>query len=473
MSNWRISRRQFITGLGAAFTLPMLESLSSRRARAAAPADPRRFVSLYMPSGTYNIKGDAVWYPPAGALTQNLPLVLAPFGAHIADFSVLMHPSCSARDQTGSSFYQITGRGAGHVSAVTTWLSQTGLTSPNSSQCSVPGSSFDQMVADATKMPVLVLSGGCSSGSVDNTPFDYSNYVSYKSGQPLEPHKNPVDLYKNMFASLVTTGPMPPPPPPMSAAARNRSILDGAVADIKDLQSKLGKNDRAKLDDYFTSVRDLETKLNAAGGGVVGSGCSGGMMPDASLDNVDQNGDLSASYIARVQAFFDMVVLAFKCDVTRSVSFMFDGDGCQRHLNGAVPSSLVYGNASLTAELHTGISHYGQNDNGRAKCITRDRLYLLLMFYLVDKLKGATDASGTPILDNTIVLGGFNVVDGNHDDGSVDGVPMVVAGGKSFMHPGRSIDLGGADMKDLFYTFSTYLNLGLTSYQGSSKLLQL
>ena len=471
MNNWRISRRTFISGLGVAFTLPLLESLAPRRAKAAGASDPRRFVSLYMPSGTYNVKGDAVWYPAAGALTKNLPLVLSPFAANIGDFSVLMHPRCSARDNTGSSFYQITGRGAGHVSAVTTWLSQTGLTDPNSSQCSVPGSSFDQMVADANKGSVLVMSGGCSSGSVDNTPFDYSNYVSYKSGQPLEPHKNPVDLYKNVFAGLVSTGgSTPPPPPPASAAARNHSILDGAVGDIAELQGKLGKNDRAKLDDYFTSIRNLETKLYNAGV-PVGGGCTGGMVPDASVDNVDQNGDLSASYITRVQAFFDMIVLAFKCDLVRAVSFMYDGDGCQRHFNGAVPPGLVYGNVSLTAELHTGISHYGQNDNGREKCITRDRFYMALMTYLLNGLKGATDPSGSPILDNTIVLGGFNVVDGNHNDGQEEGVPMVVGGGRNFMHPGNCFDLAGADMKDLFYTFSTYLNMGVPNYQGSTKVL--
>lgn len=471
MSNWRISRRQFVTALGAAFALPMLESLAPRRARAANNTDPRRFVSLYMPSGTYNKKGDAVWYPPAGALTKNLPLVLAPFAGNIADYSVLMHPSCKARDDAATIKYQTTGNGGGHVSAVTTWLSQQAFTDPNSTKCTVPGSSFDQLVADATKKAVLVMSGGCSSGSVDNTPFDYSNYVSYHNGQPLEPHKNPVELYKNMFASLVTTGPSQPPPP-MSAAARNHSILDTAVADIKDLQSKLGKNDRAKLDDHFTSIRELETKLYMSGT-TVASGCSGGMQPSASLDNVDQNGDLSASYIARVQAFFDMIVLAFKCDVTRSVSFMFDGDGCQRHFNGAVPSNLVYGNVSLTAELHTGISHYAQNANGREKCITRDRLYMMLMFYLTDKLKQATDASGSPILDNTIVLGGFHVVDGNHNDGQEEGVPMVVAGGRNFMHPGNCFDLGGADMRDLFYTFSTLLSLGLPNYLGSSTVLKI
>jgi hypothetical protein len=316
---------------------------------------------------------------------------------------------------------------------------------------------------------VLVMSGGCSPGTVDGTPFDYSNYVSYRNGQPLEPHKNPVDLYKNMFANLVMTGPNQPTPAP-SVAGRNHSVLDHAVADIKQLQSKLGKTDNAKLDDYFSSVRALETKLYTAGGA---SGCSGGMVPAANLNNVDQNGDLSATYIARVQAFFDMVVLAFKCDLTRSVSFMYDGDASQRHLNDTVPSSLVYSNVSLTAELHTGVSHYGQNPNGREKCITRDRFYLSLMFYLTDKLKQATDASGTPILDNTAIYAGFNVIDGNHDGEKVEGTPALLAGGKSFMHPGNCFELGGADLRDVLYTLSTYLGLGLPNFRGSSKVLKL
>jgi hypothetical protein len=377
-----------------------------------------------------------------------------------------MHPSCKARDDAGNLKYQLTGSGGGHVSAVTTWLSQAAFTDPNSNQCTVPGSSFDQLVADATNKPVLVMSGGCSSGAVDNTPFDYSNYVSYNNGKVLEPHKNPVDLYNNMFAALASG---PSQPPKASVAGRNHSILDGAVGDIKQLQAKLGKSDRAKLDDYFTSLRSLETKLYTGGS----SGCSGGTAPAANLDNVDQNGDLSPSYIARVQAFFDMIVLAFKCDLTRSVSFMYDGDGCQRHLNDAVPSSLVYGNVSLTAELHTGVSHYAQNTNGREKCITRDRLYLMLMFYLTDKLKQATDASGTPILDNTAIVAGFNVVDGNHNDGQQEGTPLVVAGGHSFMHPGNCFDLGGADLRDLFFTFNTYLGLGLSDFRGSSNVLKI
>jgi hypothetical protein len=464
MSNWRINRRRLITGAGAMFLLPMLESLFPKKALAGG-SDPLRFVSMYMPNGTYNVKGDAVWYPvglQTGPLTSSsfaADSVFAPFSANLADFSVLMHPACSARDKAAQSVPD----GGGHVSAITTWLSQQVFTDVTSSQCTVPGSSFDQLIANTVNKPNLVMSGGCNDSNPDSVAFNYADYVSYSNGQPNEPHKNPVELFNDMFASLVTV-----PGTPMTAAARNHSILDSSLADIKDMQSKLGKTDNQKLDDYFTSIRDLETQLFTA---PVASTCAPGSGPSQTLDNVDLDGSLSSIYDARVQAFMDMVVLAFKCDLVRSVSFTFDGETCGRQ-NNPCPANLLYDNADLTGQLHIGISHYGQNPNGNEKCISRDRNYLSLFFYLLDALKQGTDPSGSSILANTAVLAGFNVTDGQHT-GNAEGTPMVVGGGGNFMHPGNCFDLKNADMKDLFYTLSTFLKLGWSNFQGSTNLVSI
>jgi hypothetical protein len=234
------------------------------------------------------------------------------------------------------------------------------------------------------------------------------------------------------------------------------------------MQSKLGKTDNQKLDDYFTSIRDLETQLFTA---PVASTCAPGSGPSQTLDNVDLDGSLSSIYDARVQAFMDMVVLAFKCDLVRSVSFTFDGETCGRQ-NNPCPANLLYDNADLTGQLHIGISHYGQNPNGNEKCISRDRNYLSLFFYLLDALKQGTDPSGSSILANTAVLAGFNVTDGQHT-GNAEGTPMVVGGGGNFMHPGNCFDLKNADMKDLFYTLSTFLKLGWSNFQGSTNLVSI
>jgi hypothetical protein len=464
--SWSVHRRQLITGAGAVFLLPLLERFFPKNALAAGSSDPLRFVSLYMPNGTYNVQGDAVWYPqglqtgPLTASSFSSRSVFAPFTSEISNFSVLMHPQCSARNQAASTVPD----GGGHVSAITTWLSQQIFTDVSSSQCTVPGSSFDQMIADAVGKPNLVMSGGCNTANPDSIAFNYADYVSFNNGQPNEPHKNPVELYSAMFASLVPT-----PNAPVLAAARNHSILDSSLSDIKDLQSKLGKTDNQKLDDYFTSLRDLETKIFTPPSAA--SSCTPGSPPSQTLNNVDLDGSLSNVYDQRVQAFFDMVVLAFKCDLVRSVSFTYDGETCGRQ-NNPCPSNLLYDNADLTGQLHIGISHYGQNSNGDEKCISRDRNYLSLFFYLLDALKQATDPSGSAILDNTIVLAGFNVTDGQHT-GNAEGTPMVVGGGKNLMHPGNCFDLKNADMKDLFYTFSTFLKLGWTDYLGNKTLLSI
>jgi hypothetical protein len=162
-----------------------------------------------------------------------------------------------------------------------------------------------------------------------------------------------------------------------------------------------------------------------------------------------------------------MIVLAFKCDLVRSVSFMYDAEVNDRTKGIDCPSSLIYNNADITTGMHVGISHYfGPSGGGRDRTISRDRYYLYLFFYLLDALKQAIDPSGSPILDNTIVMAGYGVLDGNHDPLNSEGTPLVVGGGRNFMHPGNSFELAGADMTDLFYTFSTFLNLGWTDYLG-------
>jgi hypothetical protein len=203
--------------------------------------------------------------------------------------------------------------------------------------------------------------------------------------------------------------------------------------------------------------------------------------PPETLDNVDLDGSLSNVYNQRVQAFFDMVVLAFECDLVRSVSFTYDGEVCTRQ-NNPCPANLLYGNADLSGGLHIGISHYGENANGDSKCISRDRNYLSLVFYLLDRLKATLDPSGSPMLDNTIVLAGYNINDGQHTANS-EGAPLIVGGGRNFMHPGNCFDLKGAsytttytpgtDMKDLLYTFSTFLNLGWPNFRESSTLVSI
>jgi hypothetical protein len=471
--SWTINRRRLLTGAGAILALPMLESIKGKNAFAAG-ADPRRFISLYMPNGTYNKKGDAPWYPKDGVMsTASLPPVLSPFSAQqVADFSVLKHIRSRVKDNAGAP--------GAHVGAVTTFLTEQGATDYGANQCTVPGTSFDQMVANAFGKPNLVMSGGCVPPyTLDNTPYQYADFVSYSNGKPTVPDKNPVDLFNRMFASLAGSGGTAPTGDAASAAAaaaRKKSILDNAVGDLKDMQSKLGKNDRLKLDDYLTNLRALELRLTGTGPAVA-SGCVAGTAPPSTLGYGDLNGTMSSIYIQRVQAFFDMVVLGFRCDTIRSVSFMYDGDAGQR-INNPCPANLLVPGVSLAPNNHTGISHYGSlgdaaaGPGGRERCISRDRNYVNLFLYLTAALKAAVDPSGTPILDNTIVYSAFQIEDGNHDDNLSDGAPTIVGGGKNIgLHPGSALDMTNTDRTDLYYTFSRLLGMNLASFGGSTRVL--
>ncbi len=458
MSNWKINRRFFLSSSGSVLLLPLLESLVPSVASAAGEGDPRRFIGMYMPNGTYNRPGDQVWYPSTGQITTNLPLVLAPFAVNRGDFSIIKYLKMDARNQ---GEYK---GGGGHASSVTSFLTCQTFTDPKGANyCTVPGSSFDQMYARTSGKQALVLSGGNDAGTPDGLPFNYSGYLSYNNGQVVEPNRNPYYLYQSMFANLAPTAPTSAP---ARAAVRNKSILDSAYKDLAELKIKLGKSDNIKLEQHLSNLRDLETKLNAvAPVPVVGRQCPSSAAPGTFLDNSDRNGQ-QQNYTQRMQAFMDMIVIAFQCDIARSVSFMYDGEVGERVYDAQIPIDLRYNGVDLTSVgCHIGISH-----GGRDRCINRDRYYMYLMTYLINKLKGVTDPSGSPILDNTILLNGFAVSDGNHMDGS-GGVPVVVAGGRNFMKPGFSYDAGSYDMKDLLYTFNTHLGMGLNNFAGGNRLM--
>ncbi len=133
MSNWKLSRRHLLTTTGAALLLPFLESAMGRKAKAATP-DPRRFISLYMPNGTYNKPGNQMWYPTAaGALTAaSAPPALSPFASSFGDFSVMMGLTNKTRDSTSA------GGTGDHLAGISTYLTGKGPTDRTASTSTVP-----------------------------------------------------------------------------------------------------------------------------------------------------------------------------------------------------------------------------------------------------------------------------------------------------------------------------------------------
>ena len=279
---------------------------------------------------------------------------------------------------------------------------------------------------------------------------------------------NPVDLYRKVLAQVVIT------PPSGPVADHRKSILDLTLAETQALQARLGKNDKRKLGDYLTSLRAMEMRLGQ-GPGAVPASCSTPGAPSPALDNSDPDGS-QTDFAGRVKAMFDVVTFAFKCDLTRSVAVSFDGDNVNRRIQG-VPASLMYMGADIRDAGTHSLSHFENASEGigegRNKCITRDRFYLSRIFHHVDQLKQATDASGSPLLDNTVIDAGYSVRDGNHSDGQEAGVPRIVSGGRNFMKPGNAYDCSGNDRRDFLYTLSARLGMSLPDFKGSTKVMNI
>jgi hypothetical protein len=108
--------------------------------------------------------------------------------------------------------------------------------------------------------------------------------------------------------------------------------------------------------------------------------------------------------------------------------------------------------------------------------VSRDRFYASQLVYLVNALKGVTDPSGAPMLDNTIVQWGVGLEDGNHNtDGmqTTTGHPVVLAGGRNMLSLGKFVALPNNDLSDLYFTLNSKLGMGLTSFGGSTTKLTL
>lgn len=439
MSNFKISRRQFMTSTGAVFTLPLLESLFPfNKAMAQAANDPKRYVGIYFPNGTCNRVANPIWWTNPGPIGgANSSHAFWPFSANFGDLININGLQHTASNQLG---------GDEHECSAKTWL--TCVPFHNSST-----NSFEHVLAARQGKNALVLSGGAT-----NADLPGDKCISFKNGVGDPGISNPGDLYRKLFSSLVpNTGSM--------AANDNKSVLDSSIADFTSLNATLSKSDKVKMDEFLTSVRSLERTIAAI---PVQTNCQAPAY-DAQLDNADSRN--TPLYLPKFYAMNDMIKIAFACDLTRSVSIMLDEETSNRQFVNAPANILHYGaDVGYVGNVHIAISHAIDSELGYNRAVTRDRLYLLIVMDLVNKLKSGIDPSGSRILDNTIINAGFGVTDGVHAY-VPNRRPMILAGGRNMLNLGQSHVYTDKDMKDLYFTIARKLGIALNDFQGSTTQL--
>jgi hypothetical protein len=423
--NWLISRRTVLRGLGASVALPLLEQMIPTRALAASlkPKAPVRMGFIYTPNGA--IMSD--WKPTKVGKDFDLPptlQALAKVKDRITVVTGLGHENGkSGRDGAGD-----------HARANATFL--TGARPYKTAGADIHlGVSVDQFAAqqigDNTRLPSLELTcdKGRSAGACDSGySCAYQMNLSWRTDTtPVPAEYDPAQVFNRLFGS----GDMSPAGR-AARLARRKSVLDLVAEDAKQLQAKLGKNDQRKLDEYTTSVREIEKRIEKARLDAQQAAASNQKGPEL----VRPEG-VPKEASAHLRLMYDLMVLAYQTDQTRIVTFMTAHDGSNRNF----PEIGV-------TEGHHELSHH-RNETPKIDALKKiDRFYHQQLAYFLEKMK-ATPEGDSNLLDNSMIVFGSSLSDANrhqHDD-----LPIIVAGrAGGAINSGRHLQLKSTPMCNLY-----------------------
>ncbi len=393
----RISRRTLLRGLGVTVSLPWLEAMGPLTAWAADgpptknPA-PNRMVFLYVPNGM----NMADWTPKAEGPDFELPHILQPLKSVRDDILVLTGLTADKARPHGDG-------GGDHARALAAFL--TGCQPRKTDGTDIrAGISVDQVaaarLADRTRLPSLEL--GCEHGAMAGNCDSgyscvYSSTMSWRSAtQPLPKEVNPKIVFERLFAST-------PDGERLKRDVRRKSILDFVREDSQSLSARLGANDRRKLDEYFSAVRDVELRIERAE-----------KLPPIQAPDYKVPAGIPASYEEHIRITYDLIALALQADVTRVITCVLANEGSNK------PYPFIG-----VPEGHHDLSHHENNPKKKEKIRDINTFHTRQLAYLLGKLKAIREGDGS-LLDHCMVVYGSGNSDGNahnHDD-----LPILLAG---------------------------------------------
>ncbi len=405
MPSRRLSRRTVLRGLGATVALPLLDVMPAAAfgfggGAPAAPASARRMAYLYFPNGIPR----GVWYPEETAADGRLVKLnewmrpLEPFKEHLLIPSNIWTPE-----------------GNGHVGGPPTWL--TGG-SYDRMAVNAGGVSADQIAArhlrDETMLPSLELSvqgEGFFSNSLPRNAISWS-----APDRPMSREIEPRAVFDRMFR-------------PPSGGATDRSVMDAVLADARALGNYVSRADRYRLDEYFESIRALERRIEFA------ERRSTEMRDDGAVTDTltTPTPGIPADHESYMRLMMDLMVAAFQSDATRVCTFMLDHGQSNRYFNfipevrGTWHALSHYKNASGKTEDDDGLTSWDSVEQKRAMYAEVIRWHHRQVAYLLGRLRSVREPDGGTLLDNSMIVYGATLGDGNEHD--AQNLPTLLAGG--------------------------------------------
>lgn len=392
-----LSRRALLRGAGAVIALPFLDAMTPAFAGVGRAAKaPTRLVFAYVPNGI--IMKD--WTPAQMGPGFELPRILKPLEALRSDFMILS----GLADHNGNEL----GDGAGdHARAGASYL--TGVHCRKTAGADIrSGVSADQIAAQSlgsqTRFASLEL--GCEdSRTVGNCDSGYScaytNSISWRSPTtPMPPEVNPRAVFERLFG---TDDYKLDPKTRARRASYRASILDMVREDTQNLTRTLGPEDRRKMDEYLTSVREIERRIQGAE-----------RENQVADPGIAQPGGIPVSFAEYVSLMFDLQVAAFRADLTRVSTVMIGREGSMR----TYPEINV-------ADSHHPLTHHRNNPDFIEKVVQINTLHTSLLARYLGQLKAIQEGDGT-LLDNSMIVYGSGISDGNRH--THENLPVLVAG---------------------------------------------
>ncbi len=376
-TNRALGRRHFLKGAGTCIALPFLEAMTPAfRAEAAPSESVRRFIAM---NASLGFHGPHLFPEKPGTGYELTPYLekLKDNLKELTLFSGLSHPN-----QNGNN---------GHASEMT-WLTSAQRPGLAGFRNTI---SLDQIMAQhlrgKTRLPHLSLS--TRSGSLSWTA----------NGVQIPSENSPSRLFKKLFID----GTEKEVAEEMRELKRGRSILDTVIDDANSLQKSLGHRDREKLDEYFSSVRELESSIQQSE--------EWATRPKPKVDaeppkDVQDKNDV----IAKQKLIYEMIALALQTDSTRVVTYDLGA-------MNAVPSNLD----GVSQDWHN-LSHHGKDEAKIKELQIIEETEFALLNDFLNRLK-SIEEGGKRLLDHTSVLFGSNL--GNASSHSWRNLPIIVAGG--------------------------------------------
>lgn len=438
----QLSRRTILKGAGATMSLPLLEAMLSNNGLAAGASSdaPLRTAYVFFPNGAIMPE----WTPKTEGENFEFSKTLKPLEPFRNSLNVI---SGLAQDNGRAK-----GDGAGdHARSASTFLTGAHPVKTAGADIKV-GMSADQFAAKQigkeTRLPSLEvgLESGRTAGSCDSGySCAYSSTISWKTEHtPMPVEINPKLVFDRLFGNSEGT-----PQERAKRARYRRSILDVVAGDAERLSKSLGKTDRQKIDEYFTSVREIEQRIGQA-------------EQSAKLETPDFDipDGVPRDLAQHSRLMYDLMLLAFRTDSTRIATFMLANEGSNR----SYPSVGVNSG-------HHSLSHHRDDKRKIADLQKIDNFHVTQFAYFLKRLSETKDGNGS-LLDHSMIVLGSGLGDGNrhrHDE-----LPIVVAGGASgTVKNGRHIRLKDeTPLNNLFLSMFQRTGVKADSFGDSNGLLK-